>query len=279
MDGRPRVTEVIGAVVAQEAGMTSGTLKRNQRQRTARQPRVLVGGRADPPKLDKRPGVLVAVDNARPDPKPLGADANLPGARIPEVQPPRRRSPVPGVGWHDHRHIVRHKVDHRGRAQLPGASAGDLKQQYGRTKPAAAQSAAGTAIDPHVASREPFTKWRPSAQVDGACDPCHSPQFSTGRQACFDLAAVLSGCIAGQRAGLGSRSGLGGRAGHGDLSAARHSNVVSGRDRGRLGAPPVGCPVAAAKSSSNAPVACGSSIIGVCPTPGSSSTRAPGTAR
>ena len=39
----------------------------------------------------------------------------------------------------------------------------------------------------------------------------------------------------------------------------------------------LGCAAAAANSSSNLPVVCGSSIIGVCPTPGSSSTRAPGT--
>ena len=38
-------------------------------------------------------------------------------------------------------------------------------------------------------------------------------------------------------------------------------------------------PVAAANSSSNAAVVCGSSMIGVCPTPGSNSTRAPGTVR
>ena len=40
----------------------------------------------------------------------------------------------------------------------------------------------------------------------------------------------------------------------------------------------LGCPTALAKSSSNVPVVCGSSSIGVCPMPGSGSTRAPGTA-
>lgn len=42
--------------------------------------------------------------------------------------------------------------------------------------------------------------------------------------------------------------------------------------------PGLGC-TAAAKSSSNVAVVCGSSIMGVCPTPGSSTTRAPGTSR
>ena len=48
------------------------------------------------------------------------------------------------------------------------------------------------------------------------------------------------------------------------------------RQRGRC---QLGCLAAAAKSSSKVLVVCGSSIIGVCPTPGSSSRRAPGTAR
>src|ERR1700722_4612497 len=100
--------------------MTSGRLKRARRRGPAGQPRVPVGGRADPPELDECPGVLVAVDNAGPDPKAPGTDAHLPGARVLKVQPPRRRPTVPGVGWHDHRHILHIKNRHSCQVRSPG---------------------------------------------------------------------------------------------------------------------------------------------------------------
>jgi hypothetical protein len=96
----------------------------------------------------------------RPDPKAVCADSHLSGAGILEVQPPRGRPAVPGVGWHDYRDVVVHQVDHRGFAQLPGASAGGLKQQHGCAKPSAAYPAAGAAVDPHMGFGEPGSERR-----------------------------------------------------------------------------------------------------------------------